>query len=438
MFRAKLIFCIASTLIVFFYLVPIGFAATVDDFFLSALRHAERVANAEQTRLQVEERRNQAIAGIAPSLQILGSYTVQDRSGLTGVRADFAPAINPNVRINAVQPLFRGFAEYARLSQTKVDSQAEKFNLLHAARVLYLDVAQAFLSWSSFYSDRSHAKQEIELIEKRLVELRERARVGRSRLSEVLNLEVALANKKSELQQIEQDLALAKQNLDTLTDLSQEPSLVANDVKIHLARELSAKPLSSDDLENRFDVQAAKLRVSSANEGVRIARSGHWPSLDLAGNYYLDRAGFLETVKWDVSLIFSVPLFNGGLVQSQVRVASSLLMQAELSLALIRRQAQAEASASIKRLQKVIDQAFALENSKKLAEKNFKEQTREYRLGLVNNGEVLLALTGYQGAERAWERTMYSVQLAQYQLQMSRGELLSDWDYERLMKAMGR
>jgi outer membrane protein len=402
--------------------------SNLEVFFQGALQKAEQLANQDQLTRQAEERRTQAISGVLPNLQLLGTYTVQDRSGLSGLRLELAPQINPNVRFNLTQPIFRGFAEYARLRQTKMDSESQRVSLVHAARILYLDVAQSFYAWLGLKSDLLHSQLELDLLKKRLIEVKQRVRVGRSRSSEVLNLEVALSNLESEVQRTQSDLALATQNLVILTGVEGiEPSDAIKD-----ELEISAALTDVEIVENRADVRAAKLRVESAREGVSIAKGGHWPTADIGANYYLDRAGLLETVKWDAFLSFSIPIYTGGLIQSQVRLASSILMQAELSLALLRRQATADLETTRKQLVAAREQILSLKKSKALAERNFQEQSREYRLGLVNNGEVLLSLTGYQEAERALDRSLYNMRVAKYRVQLATGRLLTDLSYENL------
>jgi outer membrane protein TolC len=107
-------------------------------------------------------------------------------------------------------------------------------------------------------------------------------------------------------------------------------------------------------------------------------------------------------------------------------------MQAELSLALLRRQATADLETTRKQLVAAREQILSLKKSKALAERNFQEQSREYRLGLVNNGEVLLSLTGYQEAERALDRSLYNMRVAKYRVQLATGRLLTDLSYENL------
>jgi outer membrane protein len=133
--------------------------------------------------------------------------------------------------------------------------------------------------------------------------------------------------------------------------------------------------------------------------------------VDLTGNYYLKRSGSLEDVNWDVGIALTVPLYTGGATQSQVREAASQRTQAELSVSQARRLAEQEVRASYRSVVYDRSQIDALTTATELARKNYDAQTRDYRLGLVTNLDVLQALTAFQQNQRALDRARYTIKL---------------------------
>jgi outer membrane protein len=95
-------------------------------------------------------------------------------------------------------------------------------------------------------------------------------------------------------------------------------------------------------LQSNPNVLAARAAVDIADSQARLARSGHFPTLDLVGsagrfenkNSRFTQAGDdgiqivegeLTSDDWRVSLVFDVPLFQGGRVSAQTRQARYLL-----------------------------------------------------------------------------------------------------------------
>ncbi|KPK52399.1 MAG: hypothetical protein AMS22_09190 [Thiotrichales bacterium SG8_50] len=114
-------------------------------------------------------------------------------------------------------------------------------------------------------------------------------------------------------------------------------------------RDSETLPAGVDPIENylagvdsRPDVRATRQRITAADENLTVARGGHLPSLDLNGNYYFDRPGYLSDSNWDVQLALTIPIYAGGSVQSKVREATSQRTQAELAMSQVTRAAEQE------------------------------------------------------------------------------------------------
>ena len=93
-------------------------------------------------------------------------------------------------------------------------------------------------------------------------------------------------------------------------------------------------------LQNNPSVLSARAAVDVAEANVRLARSGHYPTLDLVGSYdnfsnnkylYTDPiteqtlTGSAENEDTRLALTLSVPIYEGGRVSSQTRQAKYLL-----------------------------------------------------------------------------------------------------------------
>jgi outer membrane protein len=378
---------------------------TLDDYFAAALQRSEVIATQTELIRQAEERYRQANAALRPTVDGVGSYTWLD-SGATDTTAN--PTRQPHARLTATQPLFRGFREFATIRQTEalVGAQSEEYR---SARVqLFKDVAQNFYDVVSLEKDLMNLEEQIEQNLQREKELQARIRIGRSRVGEVLTVQARISTLRAEVEQTKARLSVARDvfaflsGLPTTTPLRDTEALPSDieSLELYLAR-----------LASRPDVKATQQRLTAAQENVTVARGAHLPSLDLNANRYLERAGNLENVDWDVQLALTVPLYAGGSLDSRVREAVSQNTQAELDSSRVQRLAEQEIRSFYQTVLLDRNQLRALETAADAAKKNYEVQQRDYRFGLVTNLDVLQALTAYQENLRALDRARYAAKL---------------------------
>ncbi len=389
------------------FLVSLGLASphprALEECYEQALKRSEKIGIADELLLQAHELENQALGSLMPNLT--GSamlFKQQKPSNVTG--ANIFPATQNTVKLTAVQPLFRGLRDFAALSQRGSQTSFQKFALQDAARQLFYDTATAFYNVLTLQSDEENYRNEISLNQKRLKELEGFTRIGRSRMSEVYTQRANIAATEAQLENIRGQLNIAKEILAFLTGADAEAP-IENEIKTVPKDEALASYLSK--LEQRSDIKSAQTNVTTFEEGISLAKGLHFPSVDLMGNYYFLRPGVQKDVHWDFSLTLTMPIFQGGAVQSQIRQAVSVSRQYQLLLSQTRRLAEQEVKQffhSFKANQKQSEKLFA---TAELSQKNYQTELKDYRNGLVTNLEVLQALTTWQSAKRTWARQQY-------------------------------
>jgi outer membrane protein TolC len=246
----------------------------------------------------------------------------------------------------------------------------------------------------------------LEDYDKRIAELNQFKKIGRSRMSEVLTAQAQQAALKAQLKQIRGQLKAQRAVLVFLTGFDL-------DVPIHRPNTegVASKPIEEclSRVDIRPDVRADMARAKAADDGISVARAGHLPTLGLQGDYYLERTGAQKDVNWDVMLNLTVPLFSGGIVQAQVGQAVSKRDQAELQVSRTRRLARQQIQQFFENLTGDREQMEGYREASALSERNYKEELREYRLGLVTNLDVLQALNGFQESKRSFDKARYAM-----------------------------
>ena len=390
-------------------------ALTLDDYFTAALQRSEVVAGQSELIHQAEERYQQATAALLPTVNGVASYLWQEPLPTAAPSTSTSLlSRQPLAKLTATQPLFRGFREFAALRQTQalVDAQNEDYQ---SARVqLFKDVAQNFYNVLSIEQDLKNLDEQILQNLDREKEIQDRVRIGRSRVSELLNVQATVSTLRAQVEQLQGQLRVAREAFAFLSGLA--PTTALSDTEA-LPAALEPQEAALSRLALRPDIRASQKRLAAAQEAVAVAKGAHLPSVDLNGNYYLDRPGALKDVDWDVQIALTIPIYAGGLLQSKTREAVSQRSQVELNASQLARQAEQEVRALYQSLLFDRSQLDALERATEAARKSYEAQRREYRLGLVTNLDVLQALTAYQENIRARDRARYNTKLDYVRLQ---------------------
>lgn len=375
---------------------------TLDDCFQAALKQSETLAGQTEQINQAEARYSQALAAVLPNFSLNGAYGyAQEKAG---------PAASQTVaKLSAVQPLFRGFREYAALRQSGNLITAEKEAWHWAGLQLYRDVAEALYTLQSLETEHAHLEIQLRLYDQRIKDLQDRVRIGRSRDSEVLSVQAAQAALQAQDQEQQGLVSVARDLMAFLTGLPRD-SQYQNPPPFAMAVE----PLETclGRLGGRPDIAAARAQAEANREAVGIAGGGHWPEVDASGNYYLYEQGVSPEDAWDAQVALTLPLFQGGAVSARTKEAQAQFRQSELTLRRLTRLAEQEIRSEYATLQSALAQRAAWEKASGLAHKNYLAVLREYNLGLATNLDVLKALADDQDILRSADRSGFAVWIA--------------------------
>lgn len=370
---------------------------SLTDCYRSALKRSETFGIQEQLLIQASELETQARAALFPVLSANATFLRQHQPVSTVAREQ------NTIKLTGTQPLFRGLREFAAIRQREALSGAQAAALSDAARLLFYDVVDAFYGVLTLQSDGVNYGNELEIARKRLSELEGFRRVGRSRASDVLSQKANIANLEAQLEAARAQLKIQRDVLAFLTGLDSSVPL-RDDEKVPAASQLEGY-LSG--VAGRKDLLAASYAVRAADASVSVARGLHWPTADFVGNYYLERPASL--VKWDIALVLSLPLFQGGAVSSQVRQAVSVQEQVTLQESRARRLADQEVRRFYERVASGRVQLQKLTEYAELSRQNHEAIRRDYGNGLVTNLDVLQATTTWQVAQRTKARQAFAL-----------------------------
>lgn len=389
---------------------------TLGEAYAAALAASEEVAVSEQSIRRAEALYKEALGDSLPGLSYRSQTAVEDN---TNRRTETDGALRlSHAGLN-------GYRELASLRGAKADAAAARIRRRLAEQLLLSDLAAAFYGLLQARDDAANISELQKLAERRMKELQERVRVGRSREADALAQEFQAASLAA---QFEESSRQAAARADLLGYLTRRPSL--DPIVPSSAPPAALAPLESylARLESRPDVGSARADAESAEQSVKAAFGDRLPDLAFTANRYTNRPARRERVKWDAGLTLSLPLFAWGGARASVDAARASSESAALELRSVRRQAELEVRDAYRDLGSARRQLEVRRRALILADKDYGLQRRDEERGLVTSLEILESLNRLSSARLALTQADLAARLAAVALDLAAGARPEEMD----------
>lgn len=367
----------------------------IREFHQGALQHAESMAIQSSRVEQYRERLNRAESLSGPRLNLIANYTRLD---------DRDPGVDPDqyhTRVNLTHPIFHGYKEQSGVEVATAELQVQEALQNQEQILLFTRVAQTYFSIVAAQRDIGNLQAQQKVNGKRTREIADRVRIGRSRQADLLTLEAQNLLVANQLQAARSQLDAGWEELTYLTGQSRRDLPDFSPAK---SPSLPAREPLMRALAQRPDLLALQKQAEVSRSQITVSRSGRYPSLDLAGNYYVLREGPQEPVKWDIGLTLNYPLYEGGQIRAEVAEASAKSREQELRYTQAHRLATTQIESALQNLEHLAQQAAILDKAMQTLERNYQEQNRDYNLSLVTSLEVLQAQNTLEETRRSRDR----------------------------------
>jgi outer membrane protein len=402
--------------------VRAGDKLSLNDCFQSALKRSEVLATQQELVIQAEENYRRAWGIMLPAINASYSYFHSNGTGFSGPGNTSSSSRQQTLGLMVDQPLFRGFSDFAALNETRAFITAQEEAREWAGMQLYRDVAQAFYTRLAVQKDLNVLDNELELYQKRIKELQDRLAIGRSRITEVLTIQASQALLKAQREVILGQLDVVKEVLAFITGLDQDIQLDDTD---RVPADIGSLETYQSEINARPDILSAIKKVEAFKANISVAKGEYLPSADLVGNYYPKRPDLHKNGDWDVELAVTLPIFEGGIISSDVKTDESQKRQSEIQLSQVQRLALEEIRSLHHNLKADMAQVTALREAFSIAEKNYEANAKDYELNLVTNLDVLQALVTYQDTKRSLEQIHYLAKIDYNKLEAATARRLS-------------
>ncbi|MCY1271464.1 Outer membrane protein TolC precursor [compost metagenome] len=152
-------------------------------------------------------------------------------------------------------------------------------------------------------------------------------------------------------------------------------------------------------------IRASRYSVDVAEEEMKKARAGHWPTLDFVAGYTYGKSETISTLDQknrysSVGLEVNIPLYSGGGVSAQARQAVANRDKAEEDLKASREEVLSETTREFHGVQSGAARIRALETAVRSSQQSIISSRKGFQAGTRTNVDILNAEEQYYSARR--------------------------------------
>lgn len=232
------------------------------------------------------------------------------------------------------QPLFAGGSILSNYRLEKLGVDVSKTDVETVKRDIVLQVREGYFNILRAEKFLDVARQTVKQFSAQLEVTKAFFEVGIVPKNDVLQAEVRLANSKQGLVRAENDVVLAKSFFNSLLRKEIEAPLQVIDILGYSPFSLRFEDSLKEALEKRPEIKTANLKIEQAKEGVKIAKSAFFPTVNLSGNYSRLSddpllVGDLRSERWTVQALATFTLGDWGKTAHKVGESRVKVTQGE-------------------------------------------------------------------------------------------------------------
>lgn len=412
---------------------PLACAENLSDIYRDALAFDAQYASARAVYQATQEKVPQARARLLPNVN--ASANVQHNSVDTS--AFPSTTFNSNAwAITGVQPIFRR-QNWVVLDEARVQVSAADTQLKAAEQDLILRTAQAYFDVLQAEDNIDFIRAQEAAISEQLAAAKRSFEVGTATITDTneaqARFDLATAQEIAALNDLEiRNRALFKvtgknysrlARLDPKADLKQ-PEPAGMDAWVSRAQ------------DGNLNVILQRYLKTLSDQEIQRTRAGHYPTLDLAASYTDSHnqsfgSSHLDSKSSVLGLELNIPIYQGGLISSQVREAVANQEKARRDLDNALRDATLQTDQAFLNAKNGIAQVRALDQALVSSQVSLASTQLGLEVGVRTNVDVLNAQQQVYSARKDLAAARYAFLLSVLNLKAAAG-ILSAADLEQI------
>lgn len=318
-------------------------AETLEEIYNLAVTNDPQLGSAQAVFLSQNEVVAQSRARILPNVSLVGQTSNNMRSSPTNPSPPSSNFNDHNWAAVLNQPIFRLDSWYTFQQSKSIQAEAIA-NFSAEQQALLVRVSKSYFAILDANAALSATNAERNAVQRQLEQVQQRFDVGLVAITDVLESQAAYDTSTVNVIESEGAQSTAFEPLYRLTgqNLTVVSALI-EDFPVKYPDPQNEDAWVDTALQNNYSLIAARARLRSAERGLQIAKTGHYPKIDGQVSWAHNVSGannFLgnKIDQRSLSLNLSIPIYQGGGVRSGVKQAGYNLEAAQQNLDLAEKQ----------------------------------------------------------------------------------------------------
>ena len=291
------------------------------------------------------------------------------------------------------------------------------------------NIQNAFWNYYKAMQIKKVIEENLKLTQNHLDDTRNFMKNGLATKNDLLKLEVQYSNTQLQLIESENNIDIARSNLNKLLGLPLESNtrINAGDIDTSFTN-YSLFNLIEHSKENRNDLKSLEYRVKASDNGITAANGGWYPSIYLIGDYYYSKPNqriipaenkFKDT--WDIGVSLQWDLWNWGYTSSKSTQAEEQKVQVETSLSQLKDAVELEVYQTFLTYKRAIDKINVSRQSVEQSEENYRSTQDKYNQQIATSTDLIDAEVLLLQAKTNLTTALVDYQLAKVKLMKAIG-----------------
>lgn len=412
-------------------------AADLMSIYQEALAQDTQYRSARAAYQAAQEKLIQGRAGFLPTITLSGSRTIQQVdannvfTGVGNINPQEVTIHGRGVVLSATQPIFR-MENIVIYQQSRTEVSRADAQFIVAGQDLILRVAQAYFDVLDAQVDVEVAEAQKKAILKQLEQAKRNFEVGVSTIVDTNEAQARYDLTTSQEIAARNALEIRKRTLQGIIDRLPENLAGAREIASNLT---SLRYSSMDEWvhtaeEKNFALKIQQAAYEIAAQEVKKVWSQHYPTVDLVAQYS-DQTGVggaitgrgIDLISKSIGVQLSVPLFQGFSVQSRVREVLALQNRALHDLENTRRSITLQVRQQFLNVTNGIAQVKALKQALLSSKSQLDSTILGQEVGVRTEVDVLNAQQQMYSARRDLAKAYHSYLMSRLRLSAEAGEL---------------
>lgn len=336
---------------------------------------------------------------------------------------------NYSLKLSFQQPLFTGLRLLSLRSAAKENYKAQESAYNGSLNDAALNIETAFWNFYKAKQLKSVLQENLRQIKNHLDDTKNFLKNGLATQNDVLKLEVEYSNIKLQLIEANNNIDVARLNLNRIIGLPLETN---TDVKVEQIDtsfvSYNITEILKEAEQNRNDLKSLQSKVNASSDAVTAANGSWFPSIFLMGDYYYSKPNsrYFPAVNafkdsWDVGVTLQWDIWNWGYTSSKVTEAEQNKIQVQTAFEQLKDAVGVEVYKDYLTYKRSLDKINVSRQSVKQAEENYKIIQNKYNQQVATSTDLIDAEVSVRQAKTNLTNSLVDYQLARVNLEKAIG-----------------